>query len=106
MKLQSSDREDQNDQRRRNHFVLRIRQAALDQPRASRHSASVRLRQGNIGGSRQGEQLAFASRNSRKRSRKSAGFSASKATTKTRSSQPKEKNVCRRTQRSFHPMRT
>src|ERR1051325_4996988 len=47
------------------------------QPSASRQSARLRLRQVNIGVSRKVKQLALVSRNSWKRSRKSAGLSVS-----------------------------
>src|SRR6266480_1408024 len=50
-------------------------------PRASRHSASVRCRQVNIGVSRRVNALALVSRNSWTRSRKSDGLSVSNATT-------------------------
>src|ERR1043166_2091243 len=51
-----------------------VRRRAVAYPRASRHSARLRLRQVNIGVSRRVKQLAFVSRNSWNRSRKTAGL--------------------------------
>lgn len=64
------------------HFVI--------YPSASKHSAKLRCRQVNIGVSRKVNELAFVSRSSCTRSRKSAGWSVSKATTNSWSSSPKE----------------
>src|SRR5712692_10398814 len=59
-------------------------------PNASRHSASLRCRQVNIGVSRRVNELALVSRSSWTRSRKSDGWSVSNATTNSWSSSSKE----------------